>query len=229
MESYIGEALTFGVTRIRFADTVGIMNPISVNQLFMKLSKSFPAMPFEFRGHNDLGMAVANTYMALMSGAQAASVTVNGLGERAGNAALEEVVMAMELSGKKSLGLHKEYFKDLSMFVEKVSCRLFSFSKPITGKYVLSHESGIHVQALIKNMEAYQIISPESIGASEPYFIIGKHSGRGALNDFFSKRGVFLSSEESNLLLKYVKNKATQLKRALTADELLFFYKELKL
>lgn len=228
LKEYIGEASALGIKRIRIADTVGIMNPVSVKGLFKKLKKDFPDMPFEFHGHNDLGMAVANTFSAFMSGADSASVTVNGLGERAGNAALEEVAMALELSGHKKLGLHTEYFSELSCFVEKASRRPLSFSKPVTGKYVLSHESGIHVQAMVKDRKTYQIIDPDSIGTHEPDFIIGKHSGKAAIKGFFAKRGIILSDEDSGILLKYVKEKSSLLKRSLTVEELLNYFKELK-
>jgi len=204
------------------------MNPFSVKKLFKKLINDFPDMPFEFHGHNDLGMAVANTYTSLLTGAKATSVTVNGLGERAGNAALEEVVMALELSGKISTGLKTENFTELSRFVEKSSGRSLSWSKPVTGKSVLKHESGIHVQALIKDRNTYQIINPKSIGTYEQNFVIGKHSGRAAIDAFFAKMGIFLTPTESTVIVRCVKEKAVKMKRALSGEEIINYYRSLK-
>jgi len=228
LKSYIEQSYFLNVSRIRIDDTVGIMNPFSVKNLFEKLIRDFPDMPFEFHGHNDLGMAVANTYTSLLTGAKATSVTVNGLGERAGNAALEEVVMALELSGKISTGLKTENFTELSCFVEKSSGRSLSWSKPVTGRSVLMHESGIHVQALIKDRNTYQIISPESIGTYEQNYVIGKHSGRAAVDAFFAKMGIFLTPAESNIIVKCVKEKAVKLKRALSGEEIINYYRNLK-
>ena len=113
---YISSAISLGIKRIRIADTTGMMNPDSVKELFLWLSSLFPMFPFEFHAHNDLGMATANTVTALTSGAQSASVTVNGLGERAGNAALEEVCMAMEISYGVKMNLNYHYINEISQY-----------------------------------------------------------------------------------------------------------------
>ncbi|WP_321480323.1 pyruvate carboxyltransferase [uncultured Bacteroides sp.] len=222
---FVGQAMCCGASRVRIADTVGIMNPFSVSKLFIRLQKEYPHVPFEFHGHNDLGMATANTFTALCSGASAASVTVNGLGERSGNAVLEEVVMALSLSGHKGCGIHTECLSELSAFVREASGRVLSDMKPITGTFAISHESGIHTQCLLNDRNTYQIINAAAVGRNEEPFVFGKHSGRAAISGFFSSKGYQLSSEESADILQNVKQESLKLKRSLSESELLRLYK----
>ena len=182
LKDYINSAQNAGISRIRIADTVGLMNPHSVSCLIENLKSLFPEMVFEFHGHNDLGMATANAVAAFMAGSEAISVTINGLGERAGNTPIEELVMALRLSLEYDCGLKTERFNELCKYVENVSGRQISDSKPITGKMVMCHESGIHTNFMIKDRRSYQILSPESIGADQPEFLFGKHSGRNAID-----------------------------------------------
>ena len=174
LSEFIHEAEYNGASRVRIADTVGIMNPLTVSSLFQQLKKDHSTLKFEFHGHNDLGMATANTFMALCSGAEAASVTVNGLGERSGNAALEELVMALALSSELETNIHTKYLSELSALVEKASGRTLSSMKPITGKFSISHESGIHTQCMLSDRSTYQIIDAKSVGRKEESFIFGK-------------------------------------------------------
>ena len=226
LSEFIHEAECYGTSRVRIADTVGIMNPLTVYKLFHQLKEEHPTMNFEFHGHNDLGMATANTFMALCSGAEAASVTVNGLGERSGNAALEELVMALALSSELETNIHTEYLSELSTLVEKASGRILSGMKPITGKFSISHESGIHTQCMLNDRSTYQIIEAKSIGRKEESFVFGKHSGRSAICNFFSAQGYELTDKESLEILSEVKLKSNLLKRALSESELLSLYKE---
>ncbi|WP_321331956.1 pyruvate carboxyltransferase [uncultured Bacteroides sp.] len=226
LSDFIGQAVLCGASRIRIADTVGIMNPFSVSKLFTKLKKECPHVPFEFHGHNDLGMATANTFTALCSGAEAASVTVNGLGERSGNAVLEELVMALSLSGNIQPDIHTEYLSELSALVQQASGRVLSDMKPITGKFAISHESGIHTQCMLTDRTTYQIIDAASVGRKEEPFVFGKHSGRTAINRFFSSRGYQLTDKESLTMLCEVKQEAIKLKRSLSESELLNLYKK---
>lgn len=225
LTDFIGHAMLYGAARIRIADTVGILNPLSVASLFGKLKKEYPAVPFEFHGHNDLGMATANTVTALLSGADAASVTVNGLGERSGNAVLEEVIMALQLSSRIETGIQTRYLTELSSFVQQASNRSLSDMKPITGKYAISHESGIHTQCLLTDRNTYQIIDALSVGRSEEPFVFGKHSGSRALCSFLSSKGCNLTERESIKMLNEVKKTSDKLKRSLTESELLGLYK----
>jgi len=218
LKEYIAAVQSFGARRVRIADTVGVMNPIGVKKLFQTLATDFPGMDFEFHGHNDLGMATANHAMALVSGASSASLTVNGLGERAGNAALEEVIFALKYSFGVNLGYKGELLTALSEYVEKVSGRKQSVSKPVTGEMAFSHESGIHCRSLKENQLSYQPFHPGEIGR-ETNLVIGKHSGTGALSEFLERKNIFLSSTEIKELVAKIKALSTQLKRDLQLNE----------
>ena len=224
LSGFIGEAIDAGASRIRIADTVGLLNPLETARLFRKIRKSFPELPFEFHGHNDLGMATANTFTALNNGATAASVTVNGLGERAGNAALEEVVMALELSSSIRHGIKTEMLHQLSQLVSRASEQAIPANKPITGSKVLSHESGIHTNSLLVNRKTYQIIDAESIGRKESEFVFGKHSGNNALMAFFKSQEIDISKEDSKLILDKVKELSCQSKNVLSQQEIQNLY-----
>jgi len=227
LNEFISAALSLRGARIRIADTVGLMTPLSVADLFKKLSAKFPNAAFEFHGHNDLGMAAANTFVALCSGASAASVTVNGLGERAGNAALEEVVLALETSGLYSTGISTQALCGLCECVSKASGRFIPESKPVCGKYVLSHETGIHVRCQLRDPHSYQSISAETLGKDAPQFLFGKHSGKTAVSALFEARGIPLPPEVCQKLLQKLKETAVLHKKALSAEELVDLYRQI--
>jgi len=221
LNEVIDMAIKSGTTRIRYADTVGVMNPLQVANVFKKLCKLFPIANFEFHGHNDLGMATANTLMAMLSGANSASVTVNGLGERAGNAALEELVIAIMLSTNKKLYLDTTCLGELSHYVSKVSGVTIPVNKPITGFKSLCHESGIHTNLMLKNRNTYQIIEAVTIGCQEKQFVFGKHTGKAALMDFIIKKKITVPVSEIPEILNKLKDNSYRLKRELTEDEVL--------
>jgi homocitrate synthase NifV len=221
LSEFIGEAFYVGACRVRIADTVGMLNPISTARLFRKIKKYFPKGSFEFHGHNDLGMATANTFVALNTGADAASVTVNGLGERAGNAALEEIVIALELNATLRHGIQTSVLGELSQTVSLASGLSLPANKPVTGSKALSHESGVHTNILLKNRETYQIIKASQIGREEQDFVFGKHSGKAALTVFLDKNNITLSCDSYAQFLSLIKEKAYMLKRGLTSDEVL--------
>lgn len=191
LKRYVALANNVGVDRIRIADTVGNMTPRSTMVLFEKLSLEFPMMDFEFHAHNDLGMATANAFMALDSGASGVSATVNGLGERAGNTALEELIMALRLD-KDSTDYETPILKKLSRYVEKASKQKLALGKPIVGEHVFTHETGIHINSILKNKMSYQLFD-ESLVGHRPYkLVVGKHSGRHAFVDYYAARGLEL-------------------------------------
>lgn len=227
LNEFIGAALGAGAVRIRIADTVGTMAPSGVEALFKKLTKKFSGADFEFHAHNDLGMACANTFTALTSGATAASVTVNGLGERAGNAALEEVVVALDMLGNCSTGISTHSLCALSEYVAKVSGRPIPDAKPISGRYVLSHESGIHVRCQLRDPLSYQAMSAASLGRETPEFLFGKHSGRAAVRALFEQRDMPLTARACEKLLRQVKSQAAARKRVFSADEVMDIYRKL--
>lgn len=218
LNEYIYLTTLYGAKRVRIADTVGILNPLSVQELFSRLCDFFPDVDYEFHGHNDLGMATANHVMALQSGAKSVSLTVNGLGERAGNACLEEVAFALKHSCGYKFNFDGEKMVALSKYIEKVSNRKLHLSKPISGEMVFSHESGIHCRSLKENPLTYQPFNPQEIGR-ETEMVIGKHSGIGAVNEMLEKRNVFLPRQELTILVSKIKALSTQLKRDLIFAE----------
>jgi homocitrate synthase NifV len=221
LSDFIGQALSMGARRVRIADTVGILNPMSTANLLKRIKRDFPDGLFEFHGHNDLGMATANTLVALTSGAKAASVTINGLGERAGNAALEEVVMGLELSYGIKHSINTSVFSELSQYVSQASGIPIPENKPVTGSKALSHESGIHTSSILKNRDTYQIIKASKIGIEEKEFIFGKHSGKNALISFLNRNSIFLSGSEYENFLVGIKEKSIREKHGISGDEVL--------
>lgn len=216
LDEVIFRTKIYGANRIRLADTVGIMNPMHVSELFTKFTSMMPELEFEFHGHNDLGMATANTQMALLSGASCASLTVNGLGERAGNARLEEVVAAMRFSTNNALNIDLKKCVELSQYVEKASGRQLEAAKPVSGNMVCSHESGIHCRGLSKNPLAYQPFHSQDVG-KETKFIIGKHSGSNSLYTILEQLGINASMDECNRILPLVKDLSAK-KKGLLSD-----------
>ncbi len=229
LREFTQAVLCFGASRIRLADTVGLLNPFTTRRLVKQIRSIDPDISIEFHGHNDLGMATANTLAAWLAGADCLSTTVNGLGERAGNAAMEEVAMALELSTGVSSGLKTERFNILSQYVAEVSNRPNCVSKPITGSMVLSHESGIHAGCLLKDRRSYQLIDAERIGREEQPFVIGKHSGMSSLQQFFAEANLPCSNEDCEKLLSLVKTYSESMKRSLNKEEILQMYTKLSL
>ena len=164
-------------------------------------------------------MATANHAVALTSGASSASLTVNGLGERAGNGALEEVIYALKYSFGIDLGYNGNLLNGISALVESISKRQLPLSKPVTGAMAFSHESGIHCRSLKENPLSYQPFNPEEIG-KETIYIIGKHSGSSALSDFLEKRNIFLTKAETTVLVDKIKALSSHLKRDLKYFEI---------
>jgi len=226
LDEFVFAAQKLKVNRIRLADTVGIMNSMSVQNMFERYQHCLLGTELEFHAHNDLGMATANTITAINAGANAVSVTVNGLGERAGNAALEEVVAALAYSISESSGINLERCIQLCKFVEKASGRKNSESKPISGNKVYSHESGIHCNSLLRDPLSYHAFDPQLIG-QKSQFIIGKHSGLAALKNTLKEMGIHLNDKQSQLFIKAVKKLSVRKKSGLTSNELQQLYNNL--
>lgn len=220
LDEFIAACLAEGVDRIRLADTVGILNPFSTAQLFSSVCEKFPFVDFEFHGHNDLGMATANSVSALLSGAQSVSATINGLGERAGNACLEEVVAAMKISSGIETGIHLTNIQEICRFVAQASSKPIYPSKPIAGEMVCRHESGIHCRSLLKDELAYQPFLSSEIGRSTE-MVIGRHSGGRTINHFLEKQQINMSERQTTLLTEQVKALSLRHKRGLQVEELI--------
>lgn len=169
-----------GVARLRLADTVGILTPWRTAALISHLRSRVPDLPLEIHAHNDLGMATANTLAAWEAGAAALDTTVNGLGERAGNAAFEEVVMGLRTACGVDPGIDCRRLPSLSRGVADASRREIPISKPIVGAGVFAHESGIHITGLLRDPMSYQPFPPETVN-STTRFCPGHHTGPNAL------------------------------------------------
>ena len=166
--------------RIRICDTVGILTPFKTFELITFLRK-YIKTPLEIHTHNDFGLATANALAGIKGGAVYVSVTVNGIGERAGNASLEEVVMALEKIEGIKTGINIRRLKELSLLVSMSSGKPIPPNKPIVGDLVFTHESGIHVDGVIKDPTNYEPFPPEDVGAKRR-LIIGKHSNKRLLS-----------------------------------------------
>ncbi|MGM0594474.1 MAG: homocitrate synthase, partial [Pseudomonadota bacterium] len=183
-------AQTAGADRFRFADTVGIMEPFRVFERIYRLYHSSD-IDIEMHAHDDLGLATANTLAAIRAGASHVNTTVNGLGERAGNAALEEVVMGMQILEGIDCGVDLKRYQTLAEMVAAASGRPLPWDKSIVGSGVFTHESGIHVDGLIKDPQNYQGIDPASVGR-EHVLVLGKHSGSSAVQRCYAQLGIQL-------------------------------------
>lgn len=187
-----------GAYRLRIADTVGRWNPFQTYTAIAAVHHALPDLILEFHGHNDLGLATANTLAAYQAGAISLSVTVNGLGERAGNAALEEVIMALQTTMNIPLKLDTTQLAALSQLVAQTAQRPVHPAKPIVGSAAFQHESGIHTHALLRDPLSFQPFLPQSVGAPPMSFVIGKHTGTAGLRHCLSLLG--LSANPDQLL-----------------------------
>lgn len=182
-------AIAAGATTINLPDTVGYALPNDIRKMFTYVRENVPNADkaiFSFHGQNDLGLATANTLAALQAGAGQAEVTINGIGERAGNTALEEVVMAIRTRSDMlgfDVGVKTEHIMRLSRLVQSVTGQKVQVNKAITGANAFAHESGIHQDGMLKNATTYEIMTPESIGLTKSTLVMGKHSGRHAFRD----------------------------------------------
>lgn len=213
-----------GARRFRYADTLGLLDPFSTFKNIDKLVETVD-IEIEMHAHNDLGMATANSIAAALAGASHINTTVNGLGERAGNAPLEEVVMALRLLYHCDTGIDTHRFPEISRLVARASGRPVAANKSIVGEAVFTHEAGIHVDGLLKNVVNYQSFDPAVVGR-EHHLVLGKHSGGRAVKDAYSRLGIVLSDEEAGQMLQHIRNHAVCTKRPPTHEDLQRFYLE---
>ncbi len=214
-----------GADRFRFADTVGIMEPFGVFERITRLKHSSD-LAIEMHAHDDLGLATANTLAAIRAGASHVNTTVNGLGERAGNAALEEVVMGLAVLDGIDCGVQLNGYQALAQLVASASGRPLPWHKSIVGEGVFTHESGLHVDGILKDPLNYQGVDPALLGR-EHRLVLGKHSGSAAVLRCFADMGVELSREQASLLLPGIRRFAALHKRPPSELELQGFYRSL--
>jgi homocitrate synthase NifV len=212
-------AQEWGASRFRFCDTVGILDPFAT---YVKVKRlvSLLLIPVEIHTHNDFGLATANALAGIRAGATSVNTTVNGLGERAGNAALEEVVMALKRIYGVNLGIDTPRLLELSELVATASGSNVPPWKAIVGKNTFAHESGIHAHGVLQNPDTYEPFAPEEVGW-ERRLVVGKHSGKHLLSNVLQQHGVVLNSEQTQSVLEAVRYESTQKKRSLTTEELL--------
>ena len=215
-----------GADRLRFCDTVGVMDPFQAQEAVRCLFEEV-GLDIEIHAHNDFGMATANTLAGVKAGARYVSTTVNGLGERAGNACLAEVVMALKHIEGIDLGVDTAGLRALSSYVAQASGHPVPPSKAITGDGIFAHESGIHADAVLKHPGAYEAFSPEEVGL-ERQIVIGKHSGTRAIKFRFARDfGIRIEDGLAGRILARAREVAVQRKRALLTEELALIYQEL--
>ncbi|ESY65980.1 homocitrate synthase [Mesorhizobium sp. LNHC232B00] len=218
----IETAARAGASRVRLADTVGVLDLFSTFELVAQLVAQSP-IDLEFHAHNDLGLAGANTLAAIRAGARHASVTVLGLGERAGNAALEEVAAAMAVFGGADTGIELTALPSLAAQVAWAARRQTAATKPVVGADVFTHESGIHVAGLLKDSRTYQGLDPALVGRCRR-IVIGKHSGASAIAHVLSESGRDLDPDLAAAMVARVRREAAETKSTLTATQLVELY-----
>jgi homocitrate synthase NifV len=213
-----------GADRLRFCDTVGILDPFATFEQVKRLIDTV-GIDVEMHTHNDFGMATANALAGVKAGAKWVGVTVIGLGERAGNAALEEVVMALKCLEGVDLNFKTSEFRELAEYVSRAANRELPAWKAIVGSNMFAHESGIHVDGALKNSKTYEAFCPEEVGLVRQ-IVIGKHSGSHSIKAKFEEYGHHLTDQEAEEILAQVKKVAVELKRPLFDKELVFIYED---
>lgn len=217
LTQYVKTAEACGADRVRICDTVGVSDPFSVAKLIKRLSKKV-SVDLEIHAHNDLGMATANALAAAKSGAAIVNTTVIGLGERAGNTPLEEIIMALKLNLKVDTGVNPCLMKRLAHTVSLASKHPISNGKSIVGEGIFTHESGIHVDGVRKNPMTYEPFQPELVGATRR-FIIGKHSGPKAVSMKLKELGYATGSHP--WLIDQIRDMAALQKGGLSDEQLM--------
>lgn len=221
---FIEVARQAGADRFRYCDTVGIMEPFKVNE-DIKYLYGKTNFDIEMHTHNDFGMATANAIAGIVGGASHVGVTVNGLGERAGNAALEEVLMSLMFVYNYGGDVDTKMFREVSEYVSRASGRILPAWKAIVGDNMFAHESGIHADGAIKNPKNYEAFDPVIVGL-ERQIVIGKHSGKAGIINKFKEYAIELDDVSAQAVLEMVRSTSVRLKRSLFDKELVQIYKE---
>jgi len=215
-----------GAKRFRICDTVSKFDPF---RTFMNISTINNAIdfPLEVYNHNDFGMATANGMAAIRGGAESIVVSIGGLGDGTGNAALEEIVMALRYLENVELGIETAKFREIAEYVAKASSRAVPIWKAIVGTNVFAHESGIHADGVIKNPKNYEVFNPAEVGLTRQ-LVVGKHSGSHTILHKFKEYDIDLTDKEANDILALTRSMSVDLKRPLFDKELMYIYKDYK-
>lgn len=217
-------AINAGASTINIPDTVGYALPDEFGELISMIMNRVPNVDkaiISVHCHNDLGLAVANSLSAVLAGAGQVECTINGIGERAGNASMEEVVMALKTRGlyfNADTGIVTQEIYKTSRLVSTITGMVVQPNKAIVGANAFAHESGIHQDGLLKDKRTYEIMTPESVGISEHKLVLGKHSGRHAFKNKLVEMGYSISEEEINKAFERFKKLADQKKEVFEED-----------
>lgn len=224
LKQVIERAEKAGARRFRFADTLGVLDPFSTYAKIEAL-RSGTDLEIEIHAHDDLGLATANTLAALKAGASHASVTVVGLGERAGNAPLEEVAVALATLYGLETGVDLRSLSSVAQLVTVAAGRAIPEAKAIVGDVVFTHESGIHIDGLLKDRRCYEALDPELLGRHHR-LVLGKHSGLGAIVNALKELGLEAPTDRARRILKQVKAHAELTKAPVPSAMLRLFFEE---
>ncbi len=215
------QAQGWGCQRFRYCDTVGVLDPFSTHEQIHRLVQAI-AIPVEMHTHDDLGMATANALAGIRAGATSVNTTVNGLGERAGNAPLEEVVMALHLSLGLTVNIDTTRLRELSQQVIQATGTPLPPWKAIVGDNAFAHESGIHAAGVLRDPQTYEPFPPELVG-SQHRLVVGKHSGRHLLAQVLQEQGIPIDripSTQWEQILQHVRHHVMQSKGPIPREDL---------
>jgi len=215
---YAAAAASEGADRLRFCDTIGLMEPFRMYAAIKTLREE-TGLEIEMHTHNDFGLATANAIAGIHAGATWVNVTVGGLGERAGNASLEQTAMALKYLEGQEINIDTTKLFEITDYVMRAAGRELYPSFPVVGKSMFSHESGIHADGVIKNPATYEVFPPEEVGL-ERHIVVGKHSGGATIVQKMKEHGIEVAREDAQAILAMVRAKSSRLKRALTDREL---------
>lgn len=224
LKEVVEAVIAAGATTVNLPDTVGYATPWEYGQFIREIKESVPNIDqalISVHCHNDLGMAVANSLAAVMNGAQQVEVTVNGIGERAGNAALEELVMAFHTRKaflQKETNIVTTEIARTSRLISKLTGMALQTNKAVVGKNAFLHESGIHQDGVLKERSTYEIMNPEMIGITDSNLFLGKHSGRHAFQVHLQGLGYELDGEALDSAFAGFKKLCDQKKEILDED-----------
>jgi homocitrate synthase NifV len=226
LTKFFTESKKLGADMVRYCDSLGVEDPYTTYRR-IKILLAEVDLPIEMHMHNDLGMATANALAGIRAGAKGVIGSIGGIGERTGNSAIEEVVMALKHLYSVDLGIDTSRFREVAEYVAQASQRAIPIWKAIIGTNVFAHESGIHADGILKNPTSYEAFSPSEVGL-ERQIVIGKHSGSKVLiHKFHNEFGISLDEESAQDLLKEVRSAAIELKRPLFTKELVLLYEEI--
>jgi len=226
LRQVVATAEVAGARRFRIADTLSVLEPFATHALVSSL-RADTKLELEIHAHDDLGLATANTLAAIKAGASHASVTVIGLGERAGNAPLEEVAVGLAQLYGRETGIVTTELTRVARIVATAAAHPVPPNKAIVGDHVFTHESGIHVDGLLKDHRTYQSLDPALLGLTHR-FVMGKHSGLAAITACLSELHLEASPLECCAILARVREHAIATKRSVTSEQITLFWREVR-